>query len=294
MARKKEAHHGGAWKVAYADFVTAMMALFMVLWICAQDKQIVIATSQYFQNPFKGTLNNNSGVMPFDSNRPNKPKENDRAKGNQADSGRQIELTFLNSLSRDFYRLLHLDENLEDKPIEIEVTSNGLSVTLFDRARQPLFRGNTAEFTERGLFIMQNLAWMIDRYQFRVSIDGHTRAGIKFPDPGYGAWDLSTDRANAARRVLTHYAVAPALIDRIAGNADQHPIPGLAPEAEPNQRVALSLAMSRHTIPYDKAGPGDPTAPAAAAAPGKPNAAPAAASSARLPQISRGSDSHSP
>ena len=70
MAKKKaEAHHGGAWKVAYADFVTAMMALFMVLWISAQDKEILIATSQYFQNPFRSPMDATSGVLPFNSNK---------------------------------------------------------------------------------------------------------------------------------------------------------------------------------------------------------------------------------
>src|SRR5438045_8982314 len=68
VAKKKaEAHHGGAWKVAYADFVTAMMALFMVLWISAQDQKILIATSKYFQNPFHSPMDANSGVMPFNS-----------------------------------------------------------------------------------------------------------------------------------------------------------------------------------------------------------------------------------
>ena len=62
-------HHGGAWKVAYADFVTAMMALFMVLWISAQDNKILIATSQYFQNPFHSPMDATSGVLPFNSNK---------------------------------------------------------------------------------------------------------------------------------------------------------------------------------------------------------------------------------
>ena len=64
----KKGHHGGAWKVAYADFVTAMMALFMVLWISAQDNKILIATSQYFQNPFHSPMEATSGILPFNSN----------------------------------------------------------------------------------------------------------------------------------------------------------------------------------------------------------------------------------
>src|SRR6185295_6896389 len=65
MSKKKgEAHHGGAWKVAYADFVTAMMALFMVLWITAQDKEILLATSRYFKQPFNAMTDRSVGVLP--------------------------------------------------------------------------------------------------------------------------------------------------------------------------------------------------------------------------------------
>jgi chemotaxis protein MotB len=246
VARKKEAHHGGAWKVAFADFMTAMMALFLVLWISSQEKKILIATARYFQNPFKAALTNSSGVLPFDSNKIAKDSGQEDGSGKDASSSRQIDLMFLNSLAKDFYRLLHLDENLDNKPIEFQVTSDGMHVTLFDHPRKPLFRENTAEFTEWGQFLMQNLAWMIERHQFRVVIEGHTCAGIAFAKPDYGAWELSVDRANAARRSLTYYAVSPAQIERVAGYADTHPIAGLAPEAESNQRVNLSLSISKH------------------------------------------------
>ena len=72
------AGHGGAWKVAYADFVTAMMALFMVLWISAQDKEILIATSQYFQNPFRSPMDATSGVLPFNNNKTAKAEGKDQ------------------------------------------------------------------------------------------------------------------------------------------------------------------------------------------------------------------------
>ena len=67
---------------------------------------------------------------------------------------KEIDLQFLNAVAKDFYRLLHLDEDLADKPIDIQVTSDGMRITLFDRARKPLFQGNTAEFTEWGNFVM--------------------------------------------------------------------------------------------------------------------------------------------
>lgn len=242
-------HGGGAWKVAYADFVTAMMALFMVLWISAQDKKILIATSRYFQNPFSSPMEDHSGIMPFnkDSQRSSSEgKKDDESAGKEkpSDKDKQIQLSFLNSVAADFYRLLHLDENLDQKPIDVQVTSDGLRLTLFDRAKRPLFDGESAELTEWGRFVMQSIAWTIDRHQFRVTIDGHTKAGLALKQEDYGMWELSSDRANAARRLLVYYAVDPKLIDRVTGYADTRPLEGQAPAADSNQRITLSLTLT--------------------------------------------------
>ena len=249
MAKKKAAaHHGGAWKVAYADFVTAMMALFMVLWISAQDEEILIATSKYFQNPFSSQLTATSGVLPFNSDKTTTAQGEGEGKG-QDSKRQQIEMTFLNSVAAEFYRLLNLDKDLAEKPLDIQVTSDGLRITLFDRIRQPLFVGDTAEFTEWGTFVMQNLSWSVERHDFRVTIDGHTRANLQPSRPDYSAWELSADRANAARRSLVHYAVDPGSIEQITGYADTRPLEGQPPESELNQRITLSLALSSRTRP---------------------------------------------
>lgn len=245
MAKKKQAHHGGAWKVAFADFMTAMMALFLVLWISAQDQKILIATSRYFQSPFNSPMDATSGILPFDTNQPTKPKGDDSGTDTQKSSVREVDMQFLNSLAKDFFRLLHVDEDLAEKPIDVQVTSDGLRVTLYDRARRPLFVENTAEFTEWGRFVMQSLAWLIDRHQFRVVVEGHTRKGLVLPKEDYTAWELSSDRANASRRALTFYAVDNALIERVTGFADTRPIPFQPAESESNQRVTLSLTMMR-------------------------------------------------
>lgn len=245
MARKKAAaHHGGAWKVAYADFVTAMMALFMVLWISAQDKEILIATSQYFQNPFRSPMDATSGVLPFNSNKTSASQGKDQGSEKEQDRNKQIQLTFLSSVAADFYRLLHLDENLSGKPIDVQVTTDGLRVTLFDRTNRPLFVGDTAELTDWGSFVLQNLAWTIDRHHFHVTVDGHTKSNLSLKNENYTAWELSADRANVTRRTLVHYAVEPSLIERVTGYADTKPIAGEKPEAEANQRVTLSLTLT--------------------------------------------------
>lgn len=242
MAKKAAAHHGGAWKVAYADFVTAMMALFMVLWISAQDEKILIATSKYFQNPFHSPMNANSGVMPFNSNKTSQSTGRESGSEKEADRSKQVQLTFLNSVAADFHRLLHLDDSFQDKPIEVQVTSDGLRVTLFDRAKRPLFVDNTTEFTEWGRFVLQCLAWTIDRHAFRVTIDGHTRK-VPEGDAAYTGWELSADRANAARRSLVHFAVEPGLIERVTGYAETKPLEGEKPESASNQRITLSLTL---------------------------------------------------
>ncbi len=248
---KKEAHHGGAWKVAYADFVTAMMALFMVLWISAQDPKIVIATSQYFKNPFlAAAADATSGVLPFNNKRASPTESDGKETGDQKerDSERKVKQTILNSVAADFFRMLHLEDNLGEKPLDIEITADGLRVTIFDRANKPVFIKDTAELTPWGSFVMQNLAWVIDHHRFRVVIDGHTRSNISFKSENYGSWELSTDRALAARRALVHYAVDDALIEHVTGYGDTRPMAGVPTDSESNERITLSLSLSAKRV----------------------------------------------
>ncbi len=235
---------GGAWKVAFADFMTAMMALFLVLWISSQDKKILIATSQYFKNPFNSPLDKSAGVMPFNNRTTSSTSSNE---GSKANANKRIEIVFLNTVAADFFKLLHLDENVVNKPVDIQVTSDGLRVTLFDRSQKPLFEKDTAKFTEWGTYAMQGLAWTIDRHHFRVTIDGHT---VQPPEPqtgNYTDWELSADRANAARRSLVHYAVEPQYIERVTGYAGTKPLDGEKPDAESNDRITLSLTLTSKT-----------------------------------------------
>jgi chemotaxis protein MotB len=263
MAKKKGGgHHGGAWKVAYADFVTAMMALFMVLWISSQDKKILVSTSHYFQRPFDSPFNDHSGIMPFnkdaedgsgsrennDNTGGNEKSNNETAASAASNSAKKLELNFLNSVASEVSKLVRVDENFDQKPIDVQVTSDGLRITLYDRAKQPLFATTSTEFTPWGKFVMQNLAWLIDRHHFRVTIDGHTKSKLQMPKAEYSAWELSADRANAARRSLVYYAVDPNSIERVTGYADTRPMADIPAESESNQRITLSLSLSSKKI----------------------------------------------
>ncbi len=238
MAKKKEAHHGGAWKVAYADFVTAMMALFMVLWICAQDKKILLATSKYFKQPFNALSDRSIGVM--------QGKEGGSVgKDQNRDTATAANLAFLNALASQLSRMLNVRDVLEEKAADMQVTSDGLKITLYDRTKHAIFKKGTAEITEWGQFTLQNLAWLIDHNDLKVFIDGHTSAGQAERNADYGPWELTADRANAARRLLVKYAVNPQKIERVTGFAATKPLANTPAEADDNERITISLSTNR-------------------------------------------------
>ena len=238
MAKKGEAHHGGAWKVAYADFVTAMMALFMVLWISAQDNQILLATSQYFKQPFNALTKSQIGVMKTENG-------GSAGKNKSKEEAAAANLAFLTALAKELNRMLNVSDVTREKPVDMEVTSDGLKVTLYDRQSQPLFEKNSAKPTEWGTFVLQNLAWLAERNNLRITIDGHTATGFVPLSADYGPWELSADRANAARRLLEFYAVEPRKIERVTGYGDTKPLPDLPADSESNQRITISLNVKK-------------------------------------------------
>ncbi len=238
MAKKKEAHHGGAWKVAYADFVTAMMALFMVLWICSQDKKILLATSKYFKQPFNALTDRSVGVM---------QGKQGGSKGNDSnrDTATAANLSFLNALASELNKMINVQDVQEEQAMDLEVTSDGLKITVFERPKHAIFKKGSAEVTEWGRFVLQGLAWTIERNNMKTIIEGHTASGFVPTRPDYGAWELTADRANMARRLLEQYAVEAKKIERITGFADTQPLRGQKPDAEVNERITISISNKR-------------------------------------------------
>ena len=238
MGKKRGEHHGGAWKVAYADFVTAMMALFMVLWISAQDQEILIATSRYFQNPFNSPMDRTSGVMSGDQAGGGAQNDGDNPPSNVVD------MAFMNQLANELYRLLDIQSTHDDsKPIDIAVTSDGLKITLFNRKNHPFFKPYTAEFTPWGELVVQNLAWLMDRYNTSICIDSFTGNEFQSGRLTYGPWELSSDRGNAMRRGLVHYALDPEKIERVTSHVLETPIGTNMKSDDSSQRIEVSLVV---------------------------------------------------
>ncbi len=236
MSKKRHGHHGGSWKVAYADFVTAMMALFLCLWLTAQDTKIKDAVERAFTNPFSSVTKESTGIIE------NKDKTSSEKQAGKFQSVSAVEMETMRHVSDDLTRLLQQNET--DSSVKIEVTPDGLRINIFDRSHKPIFEPDTDTFTTYGSWVFSTLAWEISRYTtFKIELEGHTATNL---DPGREAaskWDLSTERANAARRKVVQSGVNEGQICKVSGYADTAPMPDTEPEAEINRRVTVMLKL---------------------------------------------------
>jgi chemotaxis protein MotB len=234
--RRKQGHHGGSWKVAYADFVTAMMALFLTLWLTAQDERIKEAVERAFRHPFS-SLNDSSGIIPSS-------KEIRSAKQERAGSFNNPAVIDLQSMLVQLQQVLQQSDVEGGRSVQLEMLPDGIKISVFDRARQPIFEPQSSELTRYGDLVLSTLAWPVSHYtNFNVEIEGHTETGRPPIREGYGNWELSTDRANTARRRLLVNGVQPEQVRKVAGYADTVPLPHHAPEDETNRRVTILLKV---------------------------------------------------
>jgi chemotaxis protein MotB len=234
--KKKESHHGGSWKVAYADFVTAMMALFLCLWLTSQDIKIKEAVERAFRNPFSNVTKESVGIIP------NKDVTATFKQQGKFQSVSAVEMETMRHLSDDLSKLLKQNEDVSS--VKIDLTPEGLNINIFDRAHKPIFNPNTDVFTDYGAWVFSTLAWEISRYQtFHIEIEGHTESNSEIGNEAHGKWDLSTERANAARRKLVDNGVEDKQIFKVSGFADTAPMPGYSPTDEINRRVTVLLKL---------------------------------------------------
>ena len=246
---KKGGHHGGAWKVAYADFVTAMMALFMVLWLAAQDQKIKEAVERAFRNPFMSLTKESSGLIP------SKVKDAGRSSGGKGEStsASTFEVAMLRRLQTDLAKALSKPEaqqQEEEESVKFNLSPEGLRITIFDRVRKPVFETDSSELTSYGTWVLTTLAWEISRFKtFNIEIEGHTEKGRKALNANYGSWELSADRANAGRRMLLEHGVGLTQVRKVAGFADTIPVPDAEPEDPVNRRLTLMLRVNSDNSP---------------------------------------------
>lgn len=248
-------HHGGAWKVAFADFMTAMFALFLVLWLVNQSSDVKSAIAGYFSDPLGRASEFGSSIMP--------------GEGAQASSVRPIEQPQVTELRRDRMALIarHLEQRLDRVPelkdvrafVEIQIAEDGLRIQLLEDSDGVFFETGVATPSDKGRRILALLGSELGRLSNRVRVEGHTDARPYSQQAGYTNWELSADRANAARRILTASGVADRRIVQIRGLADRDLRDASHPFADANRRVAI-------TVLFDEGPPGVAAADSSAAA----------------------------
>jgi chemotaxis protein MotB len=225
IIKRKAAHggrHGGAWKVAYADFVTAMMALFIVLWLVSSSKQVQDAVGGYFRDP-KGTAakigSNLSGA------------------GENFTLDKQDMSKLKEQLQSSIRRVAEL-EKLRNQ-IEMTVTAEGLRIELLEADTGTFFESGNAHPTAKGEELLRMLAEELGKLPNKISIEGHTDSKPFAERAAYGNWELSADRANAARRMMREVGLAADQVSQVRGFADQRLRKPDEPLDPSNRRVSL-------------------------------------------------------
>ena len=220
--KRHAAHHGGAWKVAYADFVTAMMSLFIVLWLLNSNQDVRKAIGGYFIDP--------KGV-------------GKQAGSGMAGSGESLSVG-MNDMSKLKDRLTQAIKRapelkkLQDQ-VDMIVTGEGLRIELLEADKGVFFESGKPQPTKMGQEMIELLAAELAKLPNKVMIEGHTDAKPYAGTNGYGNWELSADRANAARQLMVSKGIRKDQISQVRGFADQSLRKPNLPEDPSNRRVSV-------------------------------------------------------
>ena len=232
-AKSHGGHHGGAWKVAYADFVTAMMALFLVLWLVSQaDTKLKQSIASYFRSP--GVFDSMRGGILSQAKKVSKEPTSQTSKDDE-----QALYSVAQSLQKQFATRPQFSRNAEQ--VKIDVTDEGLRIQLIDKADKVAFSSGSADLTADAQAILTEIAKGICSLPNKINIGGHTDSRVFPSDNGYTNWELSTDRANAARRILESNCVKSEQIHRIVGFADTELAVPEDPFSPANRRISITV-----------------------------------------------------
>jgi chemotaxis protein MotB len=216
-------HHGGAWKVAYADFVTAMMSLFIVLWLMGSSEKVKKAVAGYFIDP-KGTANLLGTNMASDGAAIT-TKVNDN----------------MRKLKEKLEEEIKAKKELEKlaKQIEITITPEGLRIELLEGKNGTFYQSGSAKLSDSGQELLALLAGELKTLPNKLLIEGHTDATPYSSGTGYSNWELSADRANSARRLMQQDGVRSDQVTQVRGYADQFLRVRNNPVDPSNRRISI-------------------------------------------------------
>ncbi|OFX12658.1 MAG: hypothetical protein A2516_02460 [Alphaproteobacteria bacterium RIFOXYD12_FULL_60_8] len=281
IKRIKKGHaaaHGGAWKVAYADFVTAMMAFFLLLWLLnAVTEEQLSGISDYFapttvsssKSGAGGVLGGQSiavdGAAVSDKSTPTAPttlppptigsggqdltdpKENpntteDPTASAKQDAQQQEEEQFQEAMDKLQEAIQNMpDAQMLQKSLLVDNTLEGLRIQIVDQEGLAMFPSGSSQMFQHTKKIIETVSKIVETMPQKISISGHTDSTQFADQTGYTNWELSADRALASRRVLLATGVNPERIDRVVGKADTDPLLKDDPKAARNRRIAIVM-----------------------------------------------------
>jgi chemotaxis protein MotB len=248
-------HSGGAWKIAYADFVTAMMAFFLLMWLLGStttgDKR---AIADYFQTPLHVTLLGGSGSGEATSLIPGGGKDIalDVGQIQRTEDKKLEQRRKLDQQRQDEQRMKSLQKAIEaaidNNPqlaqfkdqVRIDITPDGLRVQIIDDLKRPMFDIGGTLVKDYLRDILRQIGAVLDGVDNRITLSGHTdSAPYSGGEHGYSNWELSAERANASRRELIAGGMAPAKVARVLGLADSVPLVADDPRSALNRRISI-------------------------------------------------------
>lgn len=240
-------HHGGAWKVAYADFVTAMLSLFIVLWLLSSSETVKKAVGGYFSDPTGRSHDVGNGL---------------KGAGSEALSIRKDDMNKLKEKLQEAIQSSASFQKIKEHVV-FTVTGEGLRVELLEGEYSTFFESGNSHPTEIGKDLLGKLAQEIGKLPNKVTMEGHTDSRPYRGDGNYTNWELSADRANAARRWMQENGMGADQVTQVRGFADQSLRDPAHPNDGSNRRVTLVIMYQ--SPPPDSRAPPSSAADSAAA-----------------------------
>ncbi|MFV8781574.1 flagellar motor protein MotB [Microbulbifer sp. SA54] len=267
----REGHHGGAWKIALADLMTALMALFLVLWIVSNaSPQELQGLAEYFRTPLAVALSNGDRDSASTSVIPGGGADPAHVSGERArvdlrtqrlpDDVRRslMELRFrIESVIQGDQELWELRDQ-----VRFELTPEGLRIQLLDTEQRSMFQLGSDRLAPHLRQLMRAMAPLLNELPYAVSISGHTDSlSYAAGDSGYSNWELSAGRANACRRELVAGGLDSNKMLRVIGMGDRVPIPGSNPGDAVNRRISLEVLSDAAAMRIRSGGRTEPLQP---------------------------------
>ena len=274
-------HHGGAWKIAYADFVTAMMAFFLLMWLLGSTaKGDLEGIAEYFKTPLKVAMQGGSGSGDSSSvikgGGTDLTRQSGQVKKGETENEKRtfnlraakaelerVEKENLKQLKKSLEKAIDANPTLRQfkRQLLIDITSEGLRIQIVDEQNRPMFNLASAELQPYTKIILREIGPVLNDVQNRVSLSGHTDATpYANRERGYSNWELSADRANASRRELVAGGMDDAKMLRVVGLASSVPFGNAQPLDPVNRRISI-IVMNKRTeeaITKEASGVSDP------------------------------------